>query len=85
MRPPQSDNTGLIAFLGAVQRFFPSGFELGVDCGGCAMGGYDHSIYWFLHSAINFDYARSILHYYQYTDVLQNMCEDDYSLVDVLA
>ena len=83
--PPQSDNTGLTAFLGAVQRFFPSGFELGVDYGGCAMGGFDHSIYWFLHSAINFDYVRPILHLYQYTDVLHNLCEEDYSPVKVLA
>ena len=83
--PPQWDNTGPTVLLEAVQRFFPSGFELGVDYGGCAMGGFDHSIYWFLHSAVNFDYARTILHLYQYTDVLHNMCEEDYSPLNVLA
>ena len=45
---------------------------------GCASGGFDHSIYLFLHSEQNFDYARSILHRYQYTDVLYNLCEETY-------
>ena len=82
---PPAGSTKLLDFLQAVQRFFPAGYEEGIDYGGCARGGFDHSIYWYLHSPVNFDEARKVLHLYQYTDVLINMCEETYSPHDVMA
>ena len=68
----------LEALFERVKRFYPSYFEAPVYSAGCALGGFDHSIYQFLHHRSNFDYARTVLHLYQYTDALYNLCEDGY-------
>ena len=66
------------ALFERVKRFYPSYFEAPVFSAGCALGGFDHSIYQFLHHRSNFNYARTVLHLYQYTDVLYNLCEEAY-------
>ena len=47
-------------FLARVLAFFPPFTEKSVSVAGCALGGFDHSLYGFLHHPSNFDYSRSV-------------------------
>ena len=67
-----------------MQAFWPPYSEKDVEYPGCGLGGFDHSIYEFLHHPSNFDYTRSVLSKYQYTELMYNLCEDEYVAADVL-
>ena len=76
-------------YLQKVRNFFVPYSALRVAFPGCATGeasedGFDHSIFQFLHHERNFDYARTVLHKFQYTDYVQNLCEDPYDEADIL-
>ena len=78
------DDAGLRELLRKVQAFWPPYSEKDVEYPGCGLGGFDHSIYEFLHHPSNFDYTRSVLSKYQYTELMYNLCEDEYVAADVL-
>jgi hypothetical protein len=75
-------------YLRRVRAFFPAHNALRVAFPGCATGeagedGFDHSIFQYLHHERNFDYARTVLHRFQYTEYVQNLCEDAFDEADV--
>ena len=46
--------------------------------------GYDHALYRFRYQPENFVYARSVLHRFAYTPLVQNLGEDDYEREDIV-
>eukprot|EP00658_Telonema_sp_P-2_P039455 TRINITY_DN2822_c0_g1_i9.p1 TRINITY_DN2822_c0_g1~~TRINITY_DN2822_c0_g1_i9.p1 ORF type:complete len:1003 (-),score=166.34 TRINITY_DN2822_c0_g1_i9:253-3261(-) len=74
-------------FLERVQSFFPPGDHSGVaGCGTAkwAEVGVDHAMYRFRRDPANFEYTRTILHLFTYTQTVLNKCEDAYTVPTLL-
>ncbi|KAL9645632.1 hypothetical protein ABK040_015847 [Willaertia magna] len=70
-------------YIERVKTFYPAGND-DMSLPGCATGlvferGYDHTMYRFRMHPKNWEYAKDIFHYFQYTDFFQNKCEEVYS------
>lgn len=78
---------GFLDFIDRVKAFYPAGYS---GCSsGCATGrvyegGYDHCFYQFLRDPANFEYARTVLRFFQHTPTIMNLCEENYNVDDVL-
>lgn len=84
------NDKGFDEFLERVQSFYPEYTASEVAVRGCATGqmyegGHDHAIYQFLHHPSNFEYAQKILHKFQYSDFIINLCEESYDEDDIRA
>jgi len=71
-------------YLERTKRFLPAGQHSGVA--GCGTGawaevGVDHAMYRFRVHPLNWEYARTVLHKFQYTQLILNKCEDRYEPV----
>lgn len=76
-------------FINRVQAFYPAGAGTGKNVAGCSTGrraedGWDHTFYQFRMQPENFEYAKGVMHRFVYSSFIANLCEDEYSVDDVL-
>ena len=69
-------------YIERMKEFYPAGMA-GVGISGCATGfiyegGYDHTLYRYRAHPAHWDDLWNYHHKFQYTDVIQNRCEDVY-------
>lgn len=79
-----------IDFINRVQVAYPAGSGTGKITAGCATGkraeeGWDHTFYQFRMQPQNFEYAKHIMHRFQYASFIANLCEDEYSAEEILS
>lgn len=80
-------------YLRRVQAFYPPSGILGGQChvmGGCETtkpleGGYDHVLFGYRKELSNFHYSRYIQQLFTYTPAILNLCEDEYSIDEILS
>eukprot|EP00658_Telonema_sp_P-2_P038674 TRINITY_DN276_c0_g1_i8.p1 TRINITY_DN276_c0_g1~~TRINITY_DN276_c0_g1_i8.p1 ORF type:complete len:1262 (-),score=285.14 TRINITY_DN276_c0_g1_i8:299-4084(-) len=73
----------LWSYMDRVRAFFPPGDHSGVPgCGTSkfAETGVDHALYRFRQHPANFEYVRTVIHKFQYTQTVLNKCEDSYQI-----
>ena len=75
-------DSALWQYIDRTKQFLPAGAHsrvAGCGTGAWAEVGVDHAMYRFRVHPQNWEYARSVLHKFQYTQLILNKCEDRYS------
>ena len=72
-------------YLNRVREYYPAinGVTAGCSTGGMYEGGHDHALYRFRMQSGNFEYTRSVMDKFRYSDFLINLCEDYYNATEI--